>query len=151
MSTDPDEKVKGRSTRRKLLKRGLALGLAGAAATTGYTFLVEPFWWQAVHLELPIAHLPPELVGCTLIQISDLHIGPRVDEEYISRAVQGIGAFDPDIIVITGDIVHYTDARDAEQAARVLAGLRTVDLPRSPSSGITTTDTDGVKPRRRRT
>lgn len=123
MQTDPGPTHKARSTRRTLLKRGMAVGLAGAAATLGYTFLVEPFWWHSVRLDLPIAHLPTGLVGRTLVQISDLHIGSRVDEEYITKSVKAIEAYDPDFVVITGDVVHYLDARDAEQASRVLEGL----------------------------
>jgi predicted MPP superfamily phosphohydrolase len=122
VSKQPDESSKPASgvTRRKLLKRGLLLGTAGVL---GYTFLIEPFWWNPVHLDLPIENLPSDLVGRTLVQISDLHIGPRVDEAYITKAVKAIASFDPDIVVITGDIVQGDGSSDAEQAARVLAHL----------------------------
>lgn len=123
MPPEPDPTPTARSTRRTFLRWGAGLTAVGAAATMGYTFLVEPFWWRAVHLELPIADLPAELVGRTLVQISDLHIGPRVDEEWITKSVMAIRAFDPDIVVVTGDIVHYLEPEDAEQASRVMEGL----------------------------
>lgn len=123
MSPENEPTAAPRSTRRTFLKWGVGVTAVGAAATMGYTFLVEPFWWQAVHLELPIANLPSELDGTSLVQISDLHIGPRVDEEWITKSVRAIRAFDPDFVVITGDIVHYLEPKDAEQASRVLEGL----------------------------
>jgi len=117
------EQAGERSTRRTLLRRGLALGAAGVAALTGYAVLVEPFWWEAVHLDLPVERLPPGLAGRTLVQISDLHVGPRVDPDYLTRTVRALSRYDPDLVVITGDVVHYTHPRDAEQAARVLENL----------------------------
>ena len=92
MPPDADSPPAPRSTRRTFLRWGAGVTAVGAAATLGYTFLVEPFWWQAVHLELPIANLPTELVGRTLVQISDLHVGPRVDEEWITKSVKSIEA-----------------------------------------------------------
>ena len=53
----------------------LAAGASMAGLVT-YAHWVEPFWLDVTHRDLPIAHLPQSLDGKTLLQLSDLHIGP---------------------------------------------------------------------------
>ncbi|WP_216639104.1 hypothetical protein [Flammeovirga sp. SJP92] len=69
--------------RRKFLKQTL-FGTVGAGVMTGlYTWQVEPFWLEFVKKKMPIENLPDNLVGKTLMQISDIHIGNRFDYDYI--------------------------------------------------------------------
>jgi uncharacterized protein len=125
--TKPPPNRKPLITRRRLLiTAGL---LAGSALATGlYTWRVEPHWVQTVHVDMPIANLPASLVGKTLVQISDLHIGPGVDDDYLISALQSIASLNPDIIVITGDFMtcHFTER--ISQAVRVLKHLPTPAL-----------------------
>lgn len=117
-----------RPTRRHLLRRAALAGAAGALGVGLYAWQVEPFWWHALHVDLPIAGLPPALAGRRLVQVSDLHIGPIVDEDYLARVLADLEGLDPDLLVITGDVVHYTQPRDVDQAARVLSRLPKVPL-----------------------
>ncbi len=110
-------------TRRSFLKRATLATAAACAGAVGYTFFVEPFWWRVIRREMPIHNLPSDLVGRTLVQISDLHIGPRVDEAFMVKALKEVARLDPDLVVITGDLVHYLSPSDADQAARVLENL----------------------------
>src|SRR5207247_3492587 len=89
-----------------------------------YTRWLEPHWIEVVRRELPIARLPEVLAGKTLVHISDLHIGPVVDEGYISRALQQVSALEADILVVTGDFMTYDSDEQIEQTARVLRHLR---------------------------
>ena len=69
--------------RRKFLKQS-AIGAATLGSLTGlYTWQIEPFWLEFVHKQMPIKNLPDDLVGKTLMQISDVHVGNRFDYEYI--------------------------------------------------------------------
>ena len=46
--------------------------------------------------------------GCcdfSIVQISDLHIGGLIDRDFVKKMVEKINALDPDIIVITGDLI----------------------------------------------
>ena len=53
---------------------------------------------------LPIRGLPKELEGRTMVQVSDLHIGPRgVDDEYILESFRRVKEINPDFVVFTGD------------------------------------------------
>ncbi len=94
-------------TRRNML-RMLGGGLASSVGVGWYTWKIEPHWIEWVHRALPLAGLPRSLHGRTLVQLSDIHIGPRVDDEYLKRAFQQVADFEPDVLVYTGDLVSYT-------------------------------------------
>jgi predicted MPP superfamily phosphohydrolase len=99
--------------------------LAGLGlATFGYTWRVEPHWVQTVRRALPIARLPEALVGKTLVQISDLHVGPIVDEEYLVGALRRVSSLAADIVVITGDFMTCTGTEQVPAVARVLKDLK---------------------------
>jgi len=98
-----------------------ALTAAGAAAY-GYATQIEPHWVQTVHRPLPVRALPPDLEAKTLVQLSDIHVGHRVDDGYVLSVFDHVRSLDPDIVVITGDFVsHYRGIVD--QAARVYPNL----------------------------
>jgi uncharacterized protein len=112
--------------RRDFLKLGAVTGVASAAGVGGYTWLVEPHWVRIVERDLPIANLPPALTGARLLQISDVHVGPRVEDAYLIDALDRARALAPDIVVVTGDFISYLRERgDAqfEQLRRVLSHL----------------------------
>jgi predicted MPP superfamily phosphohydrolase len=112
--------------RRDFLKLGAVTGVATAAGVGGYTWLVEPHWVKIVERNLPIAHLPPALADARLVQISDVHVGPQVDDDFLIDALDRAAALRPDIVVVTGDFISYLRERgDAqfEQLRRVLSHL----------------------------
>ena len=79
-----------------------------AAAGTGlYTWRVEPYWLEIVSRQLPVRGLPSTLAGRTLAQISDVHVGPRVDDDYVLSVFRRVAALRPDIVVLTGDLVSH--------------------------------------------
>lgn len=81
---------------------GMAAAMAG---TVGYTFEVEPEWLDITNVELPIRRLPSSLVGKRLVQFSDLHIGPSVSDVYVRATFAKVRALQPDIVVLTGDLI----------------------------------------------
>lgn len=50
-------------------------------------------------------NLPQELIGLRIVQISDLHVGPTLRKNYVEKVVKKTLALEPDLIVLTGDIV----------------------------------------------
>ncbi len=109
--------------RRQFLRRSL-LGAAGSAAAIGvYAHWLEPHWFEVVHRELPIARLPEALRGRRMVQISDLHIGPEVDDNYLVRALKQVSVLEPDLLVITGDFITQRPRGQFEQVNRVLEHL----------------------------
>lgn len=115
---------KARSVTRRAFMRGAA-GLSSSAALAAiYARFVEPYWSQVVPVEMDILHLPDELVGTTIVQISDLHVGIRADAEYLREQIDVCNALSPDLIVITGDILHEGCRRYLDRAAELIARLR---------------------------
>jgi predicted MPP superfamily phosphohydrolase len=103
-------------SRRRFLKTAGAALFAGTG-TYGYASRIEPHWIQFVRRDLPVAGLPSELDGCTLIQLSDLHAGPDVDDEYLTDALDRVSRLQPDIVAMTGD---FMTCERTEQLARTL-------------------------------
>jgi predicted MPP superfamily phosphohydrolase len=52
---------------------------------------------------VPLAGLPVEKY--TIVQLTDVHIGPIIGREFAEEMVQRVNALKPDAIVITGDLV----------------------------------------------
>lgn len=117
------ESGKKRIGRRGFLKRSAIAMVAAGAGALGYAWRVEPHWLAVVRRELPIANLPPTLVGKTLVQISDLHIGPVVDENYITSAIKSVSSLGADIVTITGDFMTARGTERIDQVMRVLSHL----------------------------
>ncbi|PWT93105.1 MAG: phosphoesterase [Acidobacteria bacterium] len=93
-------------TRRRFLK--------GAAALTGgtlcagiYAWQIEPHWLEIVSRPLPIRALPKALQGKRLVQLSDIHVGARVSDNYVLETFAQVALLQPDIVVLTGDLTSY--------------------------------------------
>jgi predicted MPP superfamily phosphohydrolase len=60
---------------------------------------------QVVEVEVPIAGLPAAFHGYSIVQISDIHVGPTIKRGYLNAIVTKVNALKPDAIAITGDLV----------------------------------------------
>jgi predicted MPP superfamily phosphohydrolase len=91
-------------TRRRFLKLGIGLGLAGPSA---YANRIEPFWLEVRQQPGTVAGLPSSLDGLRIVQLADLHLGPWVPLDYLNRALALANRQSPDLIVLTGDYIQY--------------------------------------------
>ena len=106
--------------RRKFIKNAIK-GFTGAGIMTGiYSWQIEPFWLEFVKLKMPIKNLPESLVGKTLMQISDIHVGNRFDYNFIIDSFKAAQNFDPDFVVYTGDYVSHEDRAQFKQLTTVM-------------------------------
>lgn len=103
---------------RRMFLRASGAALGAAAGTGLYAWRIEPQWLEFVRRPLAVAHLPPALAGRTLVQISDVHVGPRVDDGYVIDTFRRVAELRPDIVVLTGDLITYS-ATVFEQVASV--------------------------------
>jgi predicted MPP superfamily phosphohydrolase len=114
-------------SRRTFLKAALAL-MGGAVASAPLAWLyatqVEPDWLQIVRKTIPISGLPQPLVGFTLAQFSDLHLGSYMSEDEARSAVEAVNTCGAQAIVFTGDFVSQLHQGEAETVARVFARLQ---------------------------
>ena len=109
-------------TRRKWLKR--ASGAFGIAMAAGiYSWRIEPHWVEVVRRDLPIQNLPEHLHDRTLVQISDLHIGPAVEDAFLEFWFRQIAEWQPDIVAFTGDFLtlRRDNSLPVSQMKRVLS------------------------------
>jgi uncharacterized protein len=109
-------------TRRQALNT-LAVAGSGSLVMGLYAWRVEPHWLEFTYPVLPVNGLPHELEGHTLAQISDLHVGPKVDDGYIIECFRRVQEIAPDFVVITGDWITYRSPSQMEQLRRVLEHL----------------------------
>jgi predicted MPP superfamily phosphohydrolase len=102
-----------------------ALIMASAGLTAAGT-------WQAVRIpeikivEVPAGRIPEALKKLKIVQISDIHAGPTLKKSWIERLVKKINDLEPDIIVLTGDLVDGSVRRlgvDVEPLSGLKAGL----------------------------
>ena len=60
---------------------------------------------RVVEIDIPLVNLPPELAGFTIVQLSDIHVGPTIKQDYVQAIVDRVNRLDADLIAITGDVV----------------------------------------------
>ncbi|TPG24976.1 metallophosphoesterase [Variovorax guangxiensis] len=78
---------------------------------------------RVLRVDVPIAGLPRALIGFSIVQLSDIHVGPTIKRGYIQRIVDAANKLEADAIAITGDLVDGSVAELREHIAP-LAGLR---------------------------
>ena len=93
------------------------------------TALLVPFaMWTArgrlvlSRVRVPLEKLAPGVAGLRIVQLSDLHIGERLGEDFLRKVVNRVNALHPDVVAITGDLVDGP-AHVVEQALKPLADL----------------------------
>jgi predicted MPP superfamily phosphohydrolase len=106
--------------RRKFIAKTLKAGVGFSLISGIYAWQIEPFWLDFVKIKMPVKNLPPELIGKTLMQISDIHIGNRFNYQYIIDALKEAQNYQPDIVVYTGDYVSYENEEQINQLQKVM-------------------------------
>lgn len=117
--------------RRQFLLGGLGAAAVAPFGLASYACLVEPHWVEVVRRRMAIRHLPAPLRGRTLVQLSDLHVGPRVDDDYLRGVFRRVAAMAPDYVVITGDVISYRGPSQIEQLRTMSASF-----PRGTSATV---------------
>lgn len=95
---------------RALLIAGFSLAASGLALQKGR----QPPTTKRI--EIALDGFPAALDGFRVVQISDVHIGPLLDRRFSTLVTEQVNALEPDLIVITGDLV---DGRVASIAREV--------------------------------
>ncbi|MEO8299648.1 MAG: metallophosphoesterase [Burkholderiales bacterium] len=91
---------------------GVAVGALGARRTAAVR-----------RVDVPIDNLPAALHGFTIVQISDVHVGPTVKRRFVQRIVDAVNRLQPDAVAVTGDLVDGR-VRDLQGDVAPLAALR---------------------------
>lgn len=86
-----------------------------SAVAIGQQFVIE-------QVKVPLRHLHAALEGFKIVQLSDLHIDPFFQTDFIRAAVTRVNELRPDLVVLTGDYVTRVGEAIFELTP-VLAGL----------------------------
>ncbi|TEU01397.1 MAG: metallophosphoesterase [Anaerolineales bacterium] len=112
-------------TRRGFLKAvgatTLGLGISGLAGY-GYVFYVEPRWLSIERIDVPIYGLPEAFDGFKIVCMSDFHLHPYTQIDFIERAISTANELAPDVVCLLGDYV-FEGADSIYELAPVLAEL----------------------------
>ena len=82
---------------------GIVLGAAGTLSLYGLRQARRTA--RVVRVDVPVADLHPDLQGFTIAQISDIHVGSTIRQNYVRSIVERVNGLNPDLIAVTGDLV----------------------------------------------
>lgn len=113
-------------TRRRFIKIAAALSALPAAVVgaRAYASRIEPWQLSIERVTLRSPRVPRELDGLKIGQLSDLHLGGAIDAAFVRRAVATLNSLNPDVVVVTGDLVHVSGI-----AGTVVEALRDLRAP----------------------
>jgi predicted MPP superfamily phosphohydrolase len=86
-----------------------------AVAATAIGFINARRVPAVTHIDIPLKNLPKGLQGFTIVQISDIHVGPTIKGTYLARIVEKVNTLKPHVVAITGDLVDGSVAELAQQ------------------------------------
>ena len=94
--------------RREFFKKGLDYASVGVALTLSGRAMYEAKFIELEKVDIKIKNLKQSY---SIVQLSDVHIGGLIDQQFIKKIVNRVNALKPDVVVITGDLVdialHY--------------------------------------------
>ena len=107
--------------RRALFKEAANWGILAGASTVGLAAAVNARQMPNVReIQIPIKDLPKALEGFSIAQVSDTHIGSTVRAEKIAHIAEQVQQLNPDMYVVTGDLIDGSIADLGEQVKALL-------------------------------
>jgi len=107
-------------SRRKFFKKSLDISSLLVATSLSARAMYEARFVKLERVKVKIKNLKQ---GYKIVQLSDVHIGGLIDATFISKIVQRVNILQPDIVVITGDLVDI-DVAKAKDALSEFKGLQ---------------------------
>jgi uncharacterized protein len=104
--------------RRAFFARLIAGGTVGTVGVVGGGAIRSALGSVEVRrVEVPLRRVGATLDGLTLVQLTDLHVGPTIGRADMAALVETTNALSPDIVAITGDLVDGTVAQLRDSVA----------------------------------
>lgn len=92
-------------TRRRTLGRLFAGGIALGGTTLSAVGVAHAQGFRTARIDVHLAKLPAVFDGFTIVQMSDVHVGPTLGRAFVEEIVSRANAEEADLIAITGDLV----------------------------------------------
>lgn len=99
----------------------LVMASAGLTAAGTYQAVIVP---GVKTVSVPAGRIPEQLTRLKIVQISDIHAGPTLKRSWIEGLVRKINSLEPDLLVLTGDLVDGSVRRLAADV-EPLADIKT--------------------------
>jgi predicted MPP superfamily phosphohydrolase len=113
--------------RRVFLARAVASAVGGASAVIGIGGLANVArGFDLRRVRVPLARLPPSASGYSIVQLTDVHVGPTLGRDFVEAIVRQSNELAPDMVVITGDLVDGS-VEQLRDLVEPLRGLRARD------------------------
>ena len=109
--------------RRDFLRSGIGAVAAAPFILSGYGALMERKRFEIERFDVRLDGLSGALNNVTIVQLTDLHVGPFMPGEELAAYVDAINRLEPDFIALTGDFVASSEA-EVEPCVEALAGLK---------------------------
>ena len=91
--------------RRRLLQAVRGVIYATPAVALGYGTFIERDNFRVEEIVIPVAGLPQDLAGLTIVQITDIHMGAFLSEREVERIVAMANETRANLAIMTGDLV----------------------------------------------
>lgn len=108
--------------RRSFLRTVAAATFSAPLVAEGYGMFVQREKFKVREIDLPIAHLPRDLQGLRIVQLTDIHLSEFLPERDLERVIAMANETRAQVAVMTGDLItRVHDPLDAclRQLARV--------------------------------
>jgi len=109
--------------RRNFMKASLGVAAAAPFIISGYGVLLGRRRFQVEHFDLPVQGLSSALSQLSIVQLTDIHLGPFMAEEELAAYVETVNQLQPDLIALTGDFVS-SGIEEVPPCVNTLAGLK---------------------------
>lgn len=93
-------------SRRAFMTKAVGFSATAPFLVSTYGVVYARTAFEVVKVDMPITSLPRELIGFRIVQLSDIHAGPFITEQHMVKIVTEANRLSPDLIVVTGDIIH---------------------------------------------
>lgn len=107
-------------SKRDFFRKSLDMAAIGAVFALNGRAIYEAKHIVVENINIKIKNLK---IPYSIVQISDIHIGGLIDANFMKSVVSKINALDPDLVVITGDLVDI-DVKYAKDTINELGLLR---------------------------
>ena len=102
-----------------MIRTLLSLSAIGALAVGAYGYFIEPYRLRVRRIRLPVASLQAPGVAMRILHITDLHM--RAGDKRRVHMLHKLAGLEPDLILLTGDLIHGGKDPDAELATALEA------------------------------
>lgn len=93
-------------SRRKFMARGTQLATVGASLLVTPVTVCSAKQRVVKYVDIALPKIPASIDGFRIAHLSDIHVGNTIYRRDIAKMVEETNALNPDLIVITGDLVE---------------------------------------------